>query len=156
MTDEQYQTLLEQVNANTQAIEEIKEVLAQMNEASEAAATNETLIQALQEQVAQLTISVQTVANNTSTHESRITALEEAVPALKDELLGSVGEGDLNTYTITGAYADSDYLRAVTIPAVREELLRRINAIEEKSSGGTSVLGRNYTKVDDTKGGVTV
>lgn len=30
MTDEEYQTLLEQVNANTQAIEEIKEVLAEM------------------------------------------------------------------------------------------------------------------------------
>lgn len=30
MSDEQYQTLIEQVNANTQAIEEIKEVLAEM------------------------------------------------------------------------------------------------------------------------------
>lgn len=36
MTDEEYQTLVEQVNANTQAIEEIKEVLAEMYEASEA------------------------------------------------------------------------------------------------------------------------
>lgn len=31
MSDEQYQTLIEQVNANTQAIEEIKEVLAEMD-----------------------------------------------------------------------------------------------------------------------------
>lgn len=47
MTEQELLALQQQVNVNTQAIEEIKEVLAQMNEASEAAATNETLIQAL-------------------------------------------------------------------------------------------------------------
>lgn len=67
MTDEQYQALLEQVNANTQAIEEIKEVLAQMNEAS----TVSTDLQAYLEQ--QVAILQGQIDDNTTA----ITALQE-------------------------------------------------------------------------------
>lgn len=99
MTDEQYQSLLEQVNANTKAIEEIKEVLAQMNEASEAVASNETLIGALQEQVAQLTTAqtncrtqcdnnktrIETLEQQTSTNTNGISALEEQLASAPPE-----------------------------------------------------------------------
>lgn len=68
MTDEQYQALLEQVNANTQAIEEIKEVLAQMNEAS---TVSDTDLQAYLEQ--QVAILQGQIDDNTTA----ITALQE-------------------------------------------------------------------------------
>lgn len=68
MTDEQYQALLEQVNANTQAIEEIKEVLAQMNEAS---TVSDTDLQAYLEQ--QVAILQGQIDGNTTA----ITALQE-------------------------------------------------------------------------------
>lgn len=77
MTDEEYQTLVEQVNANTQAIEEIKEVLAEMYEASEATSGNETLIQAMQAQIAELTTAQLDCRTQCDNNKTRIDTLEE-------------------------------------------------------------------------------
>lgn len=77
MSDEQYQTLIEQVNANTQGIEEIKEVLAEMYEASEATAVNETLIQAMQAQIAELTTAQYDCRTQCDNNKTRIDTLEE-------------------------------------------------------------------------------
>lgn len=77
MSDEQYQTLVDQVNANTQAIEEIKEVLAEMYEASEATAVNETVIQAMQAQIAELTTAQSDCRTQCDNNKARIETLEE-------------------------------------------------------------------------------
>lgn len=75
MTDEQYQALLEQVNANTQAIEEIKEVLAQMNEAS--MVDNTDLAAYLNQQVELLQAEDKRLAGLISDNTTAITALQE-------------------------------------------------------------------------------
>lgn len=77
MSDEQYQTLIEQVNANTQAIEEIKEVLAEMYEASEATSGNETIIQGMQVQIAELTTAQTNCRTQCDNNKTRIDTLEE-------------------------------------------------------------------------------
>lgn len=59
MTEEQFLALQEQVNKNTQAIEELKEAFQTLSTAAPATAANESLLQALQEQVAALTTAQQ-------------------------------------------------------------------------------------------------
>lgn len=100
MSEEQYQTLVDQVNANTQAIEEIKEVLAEMYEASEASSENGTLIEAMQAQIAELTTAQRDCRTQCDNNKTRIDTLEEetstntngisALEAQYQEILDSV------------------------------------------------------------------
>lgn len=90
MTEQEFLTLQEQVEANTQAIKEIKEVLAQMNEASMAVTNYDTAITALGNQINELNTALQNHVNSTSTFEWRISTLESEISRLGAESSGGV------------------------------------------------------------------
>lgn len=91
MTEEQFLALLEQVNKNTQAIEELKEAFQTLSTPSPT-----TLTDALQQQIADLTaVQTQTsadldkVADRTTILEDKVATLEQKSSGPQMELVGT-------------------------------------------------------------------